>query len=102
MEDRMNTCNGWTNWETWHTVLVADNDEALYKQAHALGVRCFNIFAGTVKNKVYDQARADAAFKRCLAPAWKQTKNHARENWPTDKLEAVNWTEVARHYMDVD
>ena len=91
--------NGWTNWETWHTALVADNDEPLYRQASALGARCAAIRAGTVKNKVYDPARVVTAFKRALAPAWKQTKDHARENWPTDKLEAVNWLEVAEHYM---
>jgi hypothetical protein len=92
--------NGWTNWETWHTALVADNDEQLYKQASALGARCAAIKAGTVKGKVYDQAKASNAFKRALAPAWKQTKQHAADNWPTDKLESVNWDEVAEHYMD--
>jgi len=31
-----NTYNGWTNWETWHTALVIDNDEPMSRQSWAL------------------------------------------------------------------
>jgi hypothetical protein len=91
--------NGWTNWETWHTALVADNDEPLYRHASALGKRCADIRDGRVTGKIYDPARAAQAFKRALAPAWKITREWARENWPTDPPEAVNWLEVAEHFM---
>ena len=96
------TYNGWTNWETWHTALVADNDVTIYRHATALGTRCGAIRAGTVKGKTYDPARAANAFKRALAPAWKITREFARSNWPTDALKAVNWLEVAEHFMPED
>lgn len=90
--------NGWTNWETWHVALWADNDRALCNRACALGKRCADIRAGQVKNKVYDVNRAIAAFKRALAPAWKETRTFARDNgWPVG---TVNWEEVAAHYID--
>ena len=98
--------NGWTNWETWHTALLADNTESTEKQAVALGARCADIRAGRVKGKVYDPGRAAAAYKRILAGCWRETRTFARENarefgggW-REPLGTVNWLEIAESYMD--
>lgn len=91
--------NGWTNWETWHVALLADNDEPMYKRVQAMAERCANIKAGNVKGKKFSQTQATAAFKRILSPCWTETKQFARDN-NYGKLDPVNWTEVANHFID--
>lgn len=91
--------NGWTNWETWHVALLADNEESTYKRVQALAERCANIKVGNVKGKKYSQAQAVAAFKRILAGCWRETKQFAREN-DYGKLDPVNWVEIADHFID--
>jgi len=94
----MTDYNGWTNWETWHTVLLADNDERLYNQIQALASRCAAIKLGKVRGKVHDQTHAVAAIKRALAPAWRETRDFARSNgWDVDN---PNWDEITTHLID--
>lgn len=96
-------CNGWSNWETWHTALVADNHIGLSNAARAMARACLKFEA---KGK-FDWTRAEAGFKRTLATAWAETKqfrlqNHRDygEGWTlTGK---VNWREVAEHFMDAE
>ena len=95
--------NGWTNWETWHTALLADNEEALYKAACQMARACLKFEAkGT-----FDWSRAEAGFKRTLHKAWMETKRFAAENereygdgWKIDGK--VNWREVAEYYLDTE
>lgn len=105
MMDADKTYNGWTNWETWHTALLADNEEQSYKRATALAERCAAIRRGEVKNKVFDLKRAADAFKRLLAPQWKATRDFAKENarefgggWG-EPIDPPNWGEIAEHFM---
>jgi hypothetical protein len=94
--------NGWTNWETWHTALLADNDELLYNSARAMARACLKF-----EGREFDWARAEQGFKRCLHSAWMQTKRFAAENqkqygngWAIEGK--VNWREVAAHFMDAE
>ena len=95
-----NTYNGWTNWETWHTALVIDNDEPMSRQSWALACRCAAIKLGQVKGKVYDQTVATKAFRRQFSKAWTETKRFAQESWPGAPLDPVNWDEIAANAID--
>ena len=95
--------NGWANWETWHTALLADNEETLYNRARAMAKACLKF----EHNDTFDWNRAEQGFKRCLHDAWMQTKRFAAENqreygdgW---KIEGkVNWREIAEHFLDAE
>ena len=94
------TCNGYTNWETWHTDLLIDNTESASEQAAALGKRCADIRAGLVKNKSYDPKRAADAFRHAFSRYGTQTRRYARENWPNEPVGEINWLEIAESHMD--
>jgi len=96
----MTDYNGWTNWETWHTALLIDNDERMQSHAYALGKRCAAIRRGEVKGKVYNPKIAADAFRHAFSKAWTQTKRFARESWPNESLAPVNWLEIAESEMD--
>ena len=103
MTDKETGYNGWTNWETWHTALLADNEQARYNQVRAMTKACLKYEAkGT-----FDWTRAEQGFKRCLHKAWMETKRFAKSNqqqygdsWKIDGK--VNWREVAEHFIDAE
>ena len=88
------TCNGWTNWETWAVKLYQDNEEQSNREVAALAVRCAQIKLGQVKGKVFDLDIAIAAFKRVMAPAVRQIKREC------DHVLNVNWAEITMAYID--
>ena len=97
------TYNGWMNWETWHTVLLADNDEAMSRRARAMAQACLKY----ERKGQFDWTRAATGFKRCLHDAWMQTKRSAASNrqeygegWKIDGK--VNWREVAEHFLEAE
>ena len=94
------TCNGYTNWETWHTDLLIDNTESASDQAAALGKRCADIRAGLIKNKSYAPKRAADAFRHAFSRYGTQTRRYARENWPNEAVGEINWLEIAESHMD--
>jgi hypothetical protein len=88
--------NGWTNWETWHTALLIDNERDLYDKKVEL-----------VKKKA-----SIAEFKRELKKAETMTRKFVQENreifkddksssWH-NKFEAVNWAEIHKNAMAED
>lgn len=77
------TYEGWTNWETWHTALLIDNEYDIYQKKVEL-----------VKKKA-----PISEFKRELKKAETMTRKfHAEakkdnpEGW--NKFETVNWKEI--------
>ena len=91
--------NGWTNYETWNVALWFDNDSSEY-------------WAGEAQ-EVFENAEATSDFTReeqatfALADLM---SDQVSENTPTvtglyadilnASLSAVNWHEIARHFID--
>ena len=101
---RDGTYNGWTNWETWAVKLYQDNEEQSNREVAALAVRCAQIKLGQVTGKVFDLDIAIAAFKRVMAPAFRQVKREWLE-WRTERQDEpralnVNWAEITMAYID--
>ena len=93
--------NGWTNWETWHVNVLAENDEPTYRAGLAMAQACLKFKAkGT-----FDLGRAVLGFKRTFHKAWMETKRFAHNNvleYGGGWTEAVapNWQEIAEHWLD--
>ncbi len=79
--------NGWTNWETWHTALLIDNERDLYdKKVHLVKKRA-----------------SLTEFKSSLKKAETQTRKFAKEQWGNkEKFETVNWKEIHSEMMQED
>ena len=71
------TYNGWTNWETWNTVLWATNDEFNYRQ----WVQAANLHEDDIDDL--------ANYLSLRMPNW-----HNEDMRPQDYAK-VNWLEVA-------
>lgn len=76
--------NGWTNWETWHTSLLIDNEYDLYQKKVEL-----------MKNKA-----SLPQFKSGLRKAetmtrkyWKENSKENPEGWGKS-FGTVNWQEI--------
>ena len=79
--------SGWTNWETWHTALLIDNERDLYE-----------IKVGLVKRKA-----PLSVFKSKLKRAETMTKKYAKDQWgDKEKFEKVNWKEIYDSMMQED
>ena len=99
------TYNGWSNWETWHTSLLAENEEPSYRQGVAMA-QC------VLKHKAkgqYDPARAAKGFQRIFAPQWRTTREFLKTNaedigqgWTEDyrNMEQPNWLEIAENWVE--
>ena len=78
------TYEGWTNWETWHTALLINNEYDLYQKKVSL-----------VKKKA-----SLSEFKRGLRKAETMTRQyHRQQGWKENdgsksKFEKVNWKEI--------
>lgn len=78
---------GWTNWETWHTALLIDNERDLYDK----------------KVKCIESKCSLADFRRSLKKAEDMTRklhsNGKRDNpdgnW--GNFEKVNWAEIHKN-----
>ncbi len=80
---------GWSNWETWHTKLVIDNEQEIHKQAWRLA-----------RGSVYE---ADLANK-LESLYWEWEPDYMSETWGPDpnqqgQKENINWLEIAEHLM---
>lgn len=76
---------GWTNWETWHTALLIDNERDLYEKKVLL-----------VKRKA-----PLSTFKSSLMKAETMTRKYAKEQWgDKEKFEKVNWKEIHEGAME--
>lgn len=95
--------NGWTNYETWNAALWMGNDASQYWDDTA--------------HECYEDAEADGTFTKDekaaieLAERMKQSHEDYAVEWMKDQasffadilnagLSAVNWDEIARHYID--
>ena len=101
MERETAQYQGWTDWETWHVNLLAENDEPTYRQGLAMAKACLKYEA---KGR-FDMARAVQGFKRTFHTAWMETKAFAHANVVEiggDWTEAVqpNWTEITEHWLE--
>ena len=81
---------GWTNWETWHTALLIDNERGIYDKKVEL-----------VKRKA-----SLSEFKRGLKEAetltkkfWKESSKDNPEGWGK-KFDKVNWNEIYKNMID--
>lgn len=84
----MGEYNGWTNWETWHTALLIDNEYDIYQKKIEL-----------VKEKA-----PLSKFKRELKKAETMTRKFHSENRKENpegwgKFETVNWKEIYDNTM---
>lgn len=75
---------GWTNWETWHTSLLIDNEYDIYLKKVEL-----------VKSKA-----SLNTFKRGLMKAEVMTKRFHKQNFPGEKFDKVNWKEIYTSAME--
>ena len=75
---------GWTNWETWHTALLIDNEYDIYQKKVEL-----------VKKKA-----SLPEFKSKLRVAETKTRQYHKQQWPKDKFEEVNWKEIYDSAME--
>ena len=84
------TYEGWSNWETWHTALLIDNERDLYEKKVSL-----------VKKKA-----SLPQFKKGLRRAETMTRQYHRESgWKDNdgkktKFEKVNWKEIYDNMID--
>jgi len=93
--------NGWTNYETWVVNLWMDNEQGSQE-----------FFRETAK-EIYDAAEPSDSFTQAEHARFRFAdwlKQHYDENIPAMRgvygdllgaaLGAVNWNEIARHYID--
>lgn len=86
--EQKGTYQGWTNWETWHTALLIDNEEDLANKQSQL-----------VKKKA-----SVNEFRNALKKAETDTKRFHYENRKANpegwgKFEKVNWNEIHKNAM---
>lgn len=79
----MSTYNGYTNWETWNTLLWVDNDEYLYDLKQQWLRRTATVTADRTED-----------FFRSMFPEGTPDMDGAHE------LDKVNWLELADHLAD--
>jgi hypothetical protein len=94
-----NRYNGWTNYETWNVALWLDNDGANFWEERAQ--ECYNDAQATVNFTREEEATFALS---------KEIKSEIEENTPTvtgmyadllnASISAVNWHEIAEHYVD--
>lgn len=95
------TYNGWTNYETWVVNLWMDNEQGSQE------------FFREQAREIYDEATAKPYMTRAETASQRFAgflENHYDENIPEmpgvygdllgGALSAVNWDEIARHYID--
>jgi len=85
------TFNGWTNWDTWCTVLWADNEYSLY-QSKVTTLKAIN---EQKANGTYNNTLARLELRRVAkeAACYAHTQGDAIEN----KL--VNWPEIEEAWL---
>jgi hypothetical protein len=97
-----NTCNGWTNYETWNVNLWIDNEEGSQRYWRAMAQECWN------------DAEADRTFTRDEVARFNladRLKSDIGESMPNlgatmwadllgAALEEVDWQEIAEHMID--
>lgn len=95
------TYNGWANYETWLVILWMDNEQGsqeffrgeaqrIYRSSRRAG--CFT-----------REERARIAFAEWLKDHWEENRPElpgAYGDLLGGALSAVNWDEIARHYID--
>lgn len=74
---------GWTNWETWHTALMIDNEYDLYQKKVELVKRKASL--GEFKRGLVDAERRTRKFHA-------ESRKENPEGW--GKFEKVNWQEI--------
>ena len=75
--------SGWTNWETWHTSLLIDNEYDIYQK----------------KVELLKKKASFNEFKQGLIEAERRTRKYFNENHKDNpegwkKWEKVNWKEI--------
>ena len=84
-----NKYNGWTNWETWHTVLLIDNERDIYEKKVALVKRKASL------SEFRTQLReAEAKTKKYF----NESKKENPQGWD-GKFGKVNWNEIYKNSM---
>ena len=80
------TCNGWTNWETWNINLWLTNDEGIYNETLEICNKELNPYE-------YEHKRADQLQE--------YVDYLMDENIITDKvsLHRVNWKEIMESFQ---
>ena len=76
--------NGWTNWETWHTALIIDNEYDLYEKKVELIKR--NASLSEFKEGL---KKAETITRRY----WKENSKENPEGWGKT-FDRVNWQEI--------
>lgn len=97
------TCNGWTNYETWCVNLWMDNEQGS-QEFFRETARQFHAEMGAYNTGLKLKNSATFRFADWLQDYYSQ------ENWPElsgvygdllrGALDAVNWDEIARHYIE--
>lgn len=97
------TYNGWTNYETWLVNLWMDNDcgeqEFFRERAKEIYDGPRNVYRDHLTRK----ADAGLTFADWLKDYWEEHRPElagAYNDLLTGALSAVNWDEIARHYID--
>ncbi|MDE2439206.1 MAG: hypothetical protein KGN01_07505 [Patescibacteria group bacterium] len=80
---------GWTNWDTWNTKLILDNDEQLYKQQLAWKKN----WEEKKKRGDFDENMARYAVLKYLVPL-------ARKQDPEIDPSKVNTAEIVKSILD--
>lgn len=75
--------NGWTNWETWNTVLWLDNEYFIYQ--HRIEIQ--------KKHQIWNKERIKTFFF-----IYFKEKTPDMEN--KKQMEKVNWKEIADNFND--
>ena len=92
------TCNDYTNWDTWEFKLLLDNDEDAYH--HVLAWAKKN-FARKQRKGHYDTALAAKAVRLYLSPiVRKLEREYHTEPSNLINMKAVNFMEIADEIRD--
>ena len=95
--------NGWTNYETWLVNLWMDNSPGSQEFFREQAQEIYN------ETDAYNTGLNKQEYARCRVADWLK-QYHTEENRPElpgmygdllgAALSAVNWDEIARHYID--
>lgn len=97
------TYNGWTNYETWLVNLWMDNEQGSQDFFRTVAKACYDGPQNVYRSHMTQAASAGLDFADWLKSHWEENRPElpgAYGDLLGGALSAVNWDEIARHYID--
>lgn len=91
--------NGWTNWDTWETAMLLDNDERLNRWKNDWKKN----FERKKRNGTFDMNKAEFAVRKHVIPVLRGTRKSGWNNITTDPnidSKKVNTREIVNHILE--